>query len=230
VFVPHHSTNHKGNVAEAAIAAAAVKLGIDVLKPLVEHSRYDLIFDVGGELLRVQCKWAPRNGDVVVVNLAGFRYTARGHIRSVYSADEIDAVAVYCEELDQCYLLPIDLVDGMRGLHLRLAPPRNGQRAALNWAADYELGAIAQLGERLRGTQEVAGSSPASSTSTGPPPSGETEVGANKFRRLFGWYMERAAAGETFLVTRRGKPYVKLSPAAEPLTVVPFPKKRLAAG
>jgi PD-(D/E)XK nuclease superfamily protein len=228
--VPHQSTNHKGNVAEAAIAAAAIKLGIDVLKPLVEHTRYDLIFDIDGRLLRVQCKWAPRNGEVVVVNLAGFRYTARGHVRSVYSADEIDAVAVYCEELNQCYLLPIDLVDGMRGLHLRLAPPRNGQRAALNWAADYELGAIAQLGERLSGTQEVAGSSPASSTSSQPPSGSEIEVGANKFRRLFGWYMERAAAGEEFLVRRRGKPYVKLSPAAEPLTVVPFPKKRLAAG
>jgi hypothetical protein len=30
-------------------------------------------------------------------------------------------------------------------------------------AADYRLGAIAQLGERLHGMQEVAGSSPASS-------------------------------------------------------------------
>jgi prevent-host-death family protein len=230
MFVLNHSTNHKGNVAEAAIAAEATKLGVDVLKPLVEHTRYDLVFDIDGHLLRVQCKWAPRNGDVVVVNLAGFRYTARGHVRSVYSADEIDAVAVYCEELNQCYLLPIDLVDGMRGLHLRLAPPRNGQRASLNWAADYELGAIAQLGERLRGTQEVAGSSPASSTTRRAASDAEVEVGANKFRRLFGWYMERAAAGEEFLVTRRGKPYVKLSPAAEPLTVVPFPKKRLAAG
>jgi PD-(D/E)XK endonuclease len=230
VFVPHHSTNHKGNVAEAAIAAAAIKLGIDVVKPLVEHTRYDLIFDVDGHLLRVQCKWAPRNGDVVVVNLAGFRYTATGHIRSVYSADEIDAVAAYCEELDQCYLLPIDIVGGMRALQLRLVAPRNGQRAALNWAADYEFpGAIAQLGERLRGTQEGAGSSPASSISVSTSDH-VTEVGAHEFRNHFGWYMQRATAGETFLVKRRGKPYVKLSPAAEPLTVVPFPKKRLAAG
>ena len=29
-------------------------------------------------------------------------------------------------------------------------PPRNGQRAAINWAEQYTLGAIAQLGERLR--------------------------------------------------------------------------------
>jgi hypothetical protein len=36
----------QGNVAEAAIAAEAIKLGIDVIKPLTEHTRYDLIFDL----------------------------------------------------------------------------------------------------------------------------------------------------------------------------------------
>jgi prevent-host-death family protein len=38
-------------------------------------------------------------------------------------------------------------------------------------------------------------------------------VGAHIFRNHFGWYMERARAGERFLVTRRGKPYVRLIPA-----------------
>jgi len=37
------------------------------------------------------------------------------------------------------------------------------------------------------------------------------------YRQRFGWYMERAAAGESFLITRRGKPYARLSPAAEQL-------------
>ncbi len=41
-------------------------------------------------------------------------------------------------------------------------------------ASDYELpGAIAQLGERLAGSQKVAGSSPASST----PPKAAREIG-----------------------------------------------------
>jgi len=44
-------------VAEAVIAAEAMKLGIDVIKPLSEHTRYDLIFDVRGRLMRIQCKW-----------------------------------------------------------------------------------------------------------------------------------------------------------------------------
>ena len=45
------STNHKGNIAELAIAAEAAKLGIAVLKPLTEHEPYDLILELGcGEL------------------------------------------------------------------------------------------------------------------------------------------------------------------------------------
>jgi PD-(D/E)XK endonuclease len=234
--VPHHSSNHKGNVAEAAIAAEATKLGIDVVKPLVEHTRYDLVFDLDGRLLRVQCKWAPRKGDVVVVSLASSRYTPRGQVRTFYSADEIDVVAVYCEEIDECYLLPIELVDGMRAFHLRLSPPRNGQRASINLAEDYKLaGAVAQLGRASRWHREGRGfeSHQLHSLDTDADsvtPDEVVEVGAHEFRNHFGWYMQRATAGETFLVKRRGKPYVKLSPAAEPLTVVPFPKKRLAAG
>jgi PD-(D/E)XK endonuclease len=110
VFV--QDSNHKGNVAEAAIAAAAVRLGIGVLRPQAEHGRYDLVFEVDGSFLRIQCKWSPLRADVVVVNLTGSRLTNAGSIRSTYGSDEIDAVVAYCEELDQCYWLPIDLVAG----------------------------------------------------------------------------------------------------------------------
>lgn len=214
-------TNHKGNVAEAAIAAQATKLGIAVSRPICEHTRYDLIFDLRPRLLRVQCKWAPLREDVVVVRLAGYRHTPKGSVRSVYSRDEIDAVAAYCEALDSSYLLPIELVAGRRGIQLRIAPTRNGQRAALHWAAEYELGAVAQLGERHGGTVEVTGSSPVSSIRQLAPrvEPAKTSVGAHDFRARLGWHMQRAAAGEELLVTRRGKPHVRLGPATPPLSV-----------
>jgi prevent-host-death family protein len=204
-----HDPNHKGNVAEAAIAAAAVKLGIEVLRPQLEHGRYDLVFEIGPHFHRIQCKWAPLEDGVVQVRLTTSRYTRRGSITTTYSADEIDAVAAYCEELEQCFLLPVDEVVGKRQVHLRVAPPKNGQRAALNWAADYGFsGAIAQLGERLTGSQKGVGSSPTGST----PSDSQAKVGAHEFREHFGWYMERAAAGEEILITRRGKPHARLGP------------------
>jgi prevent-host-death family protein len=212
-----HSTNHKGNVAEAAIAAAAIKLGIAVLRPVVEHTRYDLIFDVNGRLLRVQCKWAPVRGDVIAVNLAGYRHTARGPVRSTYTPDEIDGVAVYCEERDECYWLPAERIERMRAIQLRIAPTKNGQKAQLNWASDYELsGAVAQLGRAL--AWHARGHGFKSRQLHSPSESLET-VGAHVFRNQFAWYMERAHAGERFLVTRRGKPSVRLIPANDQLGV-----------
>ena len=158
----------KGAVAEAAITAKAVELGIVVLRPIVEGRRYDLVFDIDHRLYRVQCKWAPRRGAIIFVSIATCRYTPRGYVRSTYGLEEVDAVAVYCQELKRCFWLPIEAVAGKHAISLRLEPAANNQQAAVKYAADYELGAIAQLGERRHGMAEVVGSSPTSSTSRPP--------------------------------------------------------------
>jgi PD-(D/E)XK endonuclease len=156
--------SHKGNIAEAKLAAAAIEFGIGVARPLCDGGRYDLILDLHPELVRVQCKWAPRKGDVLVVRFRTCRCTPNGYVRGIYSSDEVDAIGAYCPELDRCYLLPMAEFAGQGFAHLRLAPSRNNQKTGVRMASAYELGAIAQLGERLHGMQEVAGSSPASST------------------------------------------------------------------
>jgi antitoxin (DNA-binding transcriptional repressor) of toxin-antitoxin stability system len=200
--------NQKGAIAEMAIAYAAAKLDIPVLRPLAEV-RYDLVFDLGHRFVRVQCKWARRAGEIVIVNLTSSRITTRGAVRTTYGVHEIDAVAAYCVELEQCYLLPVELVAGLGAISLRLSPPRNAQRAWIHWASDFHLpGAIAQLGERRRGTPEAGGSSPPSSTLS-------TEVGAHEFRERMGWYFERVVDGERFLITRWGKPFARLEPAVD---------------
>jgi hypothetical protein len=159
------STNQKGAIAETAVAHVAIKLGIDVYRPVAEGGRFDLIFGLGPKLLRIQCKWAVRLGDVVSVRLQTSRRGRYGKlIQKSYGEDEIDGVAAYCEEIDECYFLPVSLVARRRQIYLRLRPSKNNQRLKVNFASRYKLGAIAQLGERLGGTQEVAGSSPASST------------------------------------------------------------------
>jgi hypothetical protein len=134
------STNRKGAIAEAEITAAATKLGIPVLRPLQEHGRYDLGFEIGGRLLRVQCKWGAFDpvGGVIKVNLTSCSCTPTGYVRTSYLKGEIDLVAVYCDQLDRCYLLSGAQVVGMRAIHLRHSPPRNGQRACINLADDYD--------------------------------------------------------------------------------------------
>lgn len=205
------TTNHKGAIAEAAIALEAIKLGVAVLKPIAEHGRYDLGFDLGERIIRVQVKWGALNGEVIQVHIARSKLATRGYLHRPYQAGEIDALGVYCGDLDCCYVVPVDLCTDRSSIWLRVGPPANGQRASLNWAAQYRMtrGAIAQLGERLTGSQKVGGSSPPGSTSPEPTC---TTVGAHEFRNHFGYYMERAAAGEEIAVSRRGKGYVRLGP------------------
>ena len=157
--------SEKGGIAEMGVAWHATRLGIGVLRPAVEGLRYDLVFDLGDQLVRIQCKWASRSGAVVRVHTRTSRHTPRrGYVRTTYTSSEVDAVAGYCHELDKVYLLPAAIFEGQTMVHLRLDQARNNQSRFVHWAWQYELGAIAQLGERLHGMQEVVGSSPTSST------------------------------------------------------------------
>jgi prevent-host-death family protein len=222
VFVS--TSNQTGAVAEAEIAAAAVRLGVPVLRPISDHARYDLAFELGGRILRVQCKsgFLDERARVIKVNLQSSWCTPGGYVRKTYGEGEIDLIAVYCAALDRCYLLSGPLLVDRRAVWLRLEPPRNGQRACINLASDFEFaGAVAQLGERLSGTQKATGSSPVSSTPSGG--GAVRHVGANKFRNHFGYYMERAAAGEEVLVTRHGRPFVRLSGVVSQPALTPVP-------
>jgi hypothetical protein len=163
------STDQKGAIAEAAIIYEATKLGIGVFKAVNDGSRYDLIFDLVGDLVRVQCKWANRYGDVIVVRGYSCRRTREGLLRRMYSADEVDAFAAYCAETECCYFMRIDEMP-RAGIQLRLAPTRNNQQRGIHWAEQYEFGAtlgtsgaVAQLGERQHGMLEATGSSPVGS-------------------------------------------------------------------
>jgi prevent-host-death family protein len=208
------TSKEKGNIAEIAIALEAMKLGVEVLKPLAEHGRYDLAFDLGGRILRVQCKTAKRRGEVLVINLMSSWHSPNGYVRNRYERGEVDLIAAHDHETGSSYLIPFDLVLGMTAIQLRLSPPKNGQRASIHFAADHTLaGAIAQLGERVHGMHEVAGSSPAGSTPQSDGDGMEVTVGAHEFRNQFGYWMERAAGGDEILITRRSRRYARLSPA-----------------
>ena len=133
--------DQKGSIAEAEIAAVAVRHGVSVLRPLNDGLRYDLMFDLHPRLLRVQCKWAPRRGDVIIVNARTCRRSADGYVRGNYSADEVDAIGAYCLDVDRCYLIPISFVANRPSIAIRLAPTRNNQARRINWAKDFEFAA-----------------------------------------------------------------------------------------
>jgi PD-(D/E)XK endonuclease len=142
------STDQKGALAELSIARDAIALGIGVYAPLGDGERYDLIFDLGERLERIQCKWAALDGDVLVVRCQRCRRTSDGFLRRGYTEDDVDAIAAYCRELDRCFYFPVKWLGRRRNIQLRLCPARNGQRKRINWADDFSL---ERLGFAVRG-------------------------------------------------------------------------------
>jgi hypothetical protein len=139
--------SQKGAAAEAAITAMTIELGLVVLRPLCEGSRYDLMIDLEPELLRVQCKMARHRSGVLSVRLQTSRHTPSGYVKTCYTAAEVDVIAAYSPEFHRAFLIPIDEASGRRELQLRLDPTRNNQAHGIRWGRDYE---FAPSIERLR--------------------------------------------------------------------------------
>jgi PD-(D/E)XK endonuclease len=138
--------SQKGAVAEAAITAMAIQLGLVVLRPMAEGGRYDLAIDLEPELLRVQCKFAQRRSGVLSVRLQTSRHTPGGYVRTSYTAAEVDAIAAYSPELHRGFLIPISEASERQAFRLRLEPTKNNQAEGIRWACDYEFApAIARL-------------------------------------------------------------------------------------
>jgi hypothetical protein len=135
------SPDQKGAVAELAIMHHAAKLRLGVLRPLTDGLRYDL---VGARLVRVQCKWAARRGDVLVIPCRSCRRSAAGFSRRPYRAEEVDLLAAYNLELDRSFLIAPDVFAGRPSIQLRLSPARNNQQRGINWANDFDFAATIQ--------------------------------------------------------------------------------------
>jgi PD-(D/E)XK endonuclease len=213
------SRNEKGAVAELEIATAALKLDVSVYKPVSEHSRADLLFEIGSELWRVQCKWGrlSPSGDTVIVRIGTSRCSPHGYIRTTYTEQEVDMFGIYCGQLDRCFLVPLAVVAGQHEVRLRLTPARNRQQACITLADDHDFdGAVAQLA-RARGWQprgQGFESPQLHSSNSSSPESTPIVLGSNPFRDRLGYWMDRVAAGEEVILTRHGKPRIRLSPAA----------------
>ena len=75
------TTDQKGAIAEAAIAFAAVKLGIDVYKPLSDGTRYDLIIDVGAGEVDAFAVYCHELESVYFLPLSRFHGQSHIHLR-----------------------------------------------------------------------------------------------------------------------------------------------------
>ncbi|MGH2694142.1 MAG: group I intron-associated PD-(D/E)XK endonuclease [Actinomycetota bacterium] len=121
-----------GERAEAAVLAALVGIGKQVLLPFGER-RYDLAYEENGRLVKVQCKaGSVRKGAVCFRTHSVGRSTVRDY------REDVDFFGVYCHGREEVYLVPVGDVP-LRRASLRLTPARNGQTSGVRMAGRYLL-------------------------------------------------------------------------------------------
>lgn len=131
------NTHDSGNIGEIKVMLEAARRGYIVSVPHGHNSRYDLIIDRRNVLLRVQVKTVQSDGLVVKMLGRSVGKLDGNLITKTYTADEIDAIAVYDITTDMLAFVPIMLMTSLHEFTLRIAPTANNQKAGINWFSDY---------------------------------------------------------------------------------------------
>jgi len=145
------NTKLRGDIAEQAAVFQALKRGWGVLTPVGDRLPYDLVFDVGGMLVKVQvkCAWFDEARRNYVVDNRRTKTNRRAMVRDVYAESDFDFALVYIEELDLFYVFPVDVfISYASEIHMveadrrqrkpKSADFRDAWTLILQWAAHEE--------------------------------------------------------------------------------------------
>src|SRR6056297_1906648 len=129
--------SRKGDETEGIILGRLMSLGVSVSIPFGDSDRYDLIADDGNSLYRIQCKTGSWVNGAVRFNLYSSTVNEDGRVDSDYTAEEVDAYAVYSADTDEVYWIPIEET-GNGEMRLRVEEPHpKAPTSKINWANDY---------------------------------------------------------------------------------------------
>ena len=128
-------TKQKGLIVELECMTYLYKLGYQVSTPYGENSRYDLIADIEGKLIRIQCKSCVLSKDKSYISFrcVSMKKKAQKERKKKYTSDEIDYFATYYK--NQCYLVPVNECSIEK--KLRFYSPENGQKKGISFAEQY---------------------------------------------------------------------------------------------
>jgi hypothetical protein len=111
------STQQKGIVTEMQVATYLLQLGYNVSQPLCQDSKYDLIVDVEGKLLRLQVKTSRlASSTSITFNCRTTTTNVKNCKSRRYSDTEVDYFATYWN--GKAYLVPISECSTQKSLHL----------------------------------------------------------------------------------------------------------------
>ena len=112
------TTQQKGITTEMFVAAYLLSLGYNVSQPMCQDSKYDLVVDIQGKMLRLQVKTARETeNNSIVFNCRSTTKNSETHKSRKYSSDEIDYFATYWN--NKAYLVPVGECSAEKRLHLK---------------------------------------------------------------------------------------------------------------
>jgi hypothetical protein len=134
------NTKQIGTICELKVATGLLQKGYIVSLPLGENCPYDLIFDNGSGLYRVQCKNGILRGGSIKAKLESVHYRAdEGKVTSKgIDKTQTDYIGIYCSELESVYLVNINDV-GSTQCNLRVDEVKSSQIKGIRWANDYKI-------------------------------------------------------------------------------------------
>ena len=135
-------TGEKGNLSEARILAALIAAGYLVSVPFGSGHKYDFVVDDSTSLFRVQCKTGRVKNGTLIFN--SYSQSGNGANKQGYHG-LADLFAVLNPKSGEVYLVPVESF-GSTGINLRLLPTLNGQVKKINWAVDYLLTPLRNVG------------------------------------------------------------------------------------
>ena len=135
-------TQKKGTLTELHCILDLTQLGIRTLIPVDQAAKYDVVADLNGNFIRIQCKTSTWATDTIKEKVAFYISTfaqttnTKQTIRHMYSKNDIDYFYTYFQ--GQGYLVSIEEANG-KTFRWRYEYPETGQKAGIHIADNYKI-------------------------------------------------------------------------------------------
>ena len=129
-------TQVKGNLVELQCIMKFMSMGFECSTPYGNQAKYDILVDVGNEIIRVQCKksrWVDDDKVSITFSTCSQTTNTQETTRHTYNSDVIDYFATCWG--DNVFLIPVDECNSSKTL--RIAPKTERTPSSVIMAEDY---------------------------------------------------------------------------------------------
>lgn len=130
------NTKDIGDLSESAVVKELKSMGYTVLTPFGDNASYDVVYDNGKELKKVQVKHGRVDDRAVKATLEKCRHNGKSMRHEKYEEGDLDEYMIYCSEKDIVYVVPFE---DAPETEICLRFESETDHPSIRWAIDYEI-------------------------------------------------------------------------------------------